>query len=148
MTMMIIDFMCLYYTSFAGLLKRIKNSRGKKKSLSDLTKFSTLPSMPFRARKPSTNSRSSSSNLLKDERVKSMSESSTCSTLDSDSSSSPILNVCVIFTKKIFFFCWTEKSSLKEKLDQFHGFVLIFSIFSEYTILIFMEINYTKYLFH
>merc|ERR1712001_279499 len=50
--------------------------------------------MPFRARKPSTNSRSSSSNLLKDERVKSMSESSTCSTLDSDSSSSPILNVC------------------------------------------------------
>ena len=102
--MMIIDFMCLYYTSFAGLLKRIKNSRGKKKSLSDLTKFSTLPSMPFRARKPSTNSRSSSSNLLKDERVKSMSESSTCSTLDSDSSSSPILNVCVIFTKNLFFF--------------------------------------------
>ena len=135
--MMIIDFMCLYYTSFAGLLKRIKNSRGKKKSLSDLTKFSTLPSMPFRARKPSTNSRSSSSNLLKDERVKSMSESSTCSTLDSDSSSSPILNVCIIFTKNLFF-CWTEKSSLKEKLDQFHGFVLIFFIFSECT---FMEIN-------
>ena len=114
--MMIIDFMCLYYTSFAGLLKRIKNSRGKKKSLSDLTKFSTLPSMPFRARKPSTNSRSSSSNLLKDERVKSMSESSTCSTLDSDSSSSPILKVCVIFTKNLFFFLLDREIFFKREI--------------------------------
>ena len=129
--MMIIDFMCLYYTtSFAGLLKRIKNSRGKKKSLSDLTKFSTLPSMPFRARKPSTNSRSSTSNLLKDERVKSMSESSTCSTLDSDSSSSPILNVCVIFTKNPFFFLLDREIFFKREIrsisricfDIFHFF--------------------------
>ena len=63
-----------------SLLKRMKNR--KKKSLSDL-KFSTLPSMPLRLRKPS---RSTSSLLQKEERVKSLSESSTCSTENSDSS--------------------------------------------------------------
>jgi len=73
-----------------GLLKRIKNRHkngggGKmKSSLTDL-KFATLPSMPLRLRKPSSSK--STSSLLKDQqRAKSLSESSTSSNLDSDSS--------------------------------------------------------------
>ena len=74
-----------------SLLKRIKNRHkngvggGKmKNSLTDL-KFATLPSMPLRLRKPSSSK--STSSLLKDQqRAKSLSESSTSSNLDSDSS--------------------------------------------------------------